>query len=224
MAPMSTLTMVRHGQAMFFGDDYDQLSELGQLQSSKLGEYWFRRGVTFDEVYMGPRTRQQKTAEFVGIAYGEAGGHWPTPIVVPELDEFDIAGLAHVLTPELARQNVAFAELLDQYRQGVDATTKLRAFQRTFEMLTGHWVTAGDSLTGLETWPTFRRRVEQAVRNIMDQQAAGDAWPCSRPAALSRIVAAGARRVGSHGHGVEPASAMGGSMSSFSRKDADADG
>ena len=35
---MSELVLVRHGQASFFSDDYDQLSPLGELQSQTLGQ------------------------------------------------------------------------------------------------------------------------------------------------------------------------------------------
>lgn len=41
---MGTLYLVRHGQASFGADDYDQLSPLGQRQSVRLGEYL--RGAT----------------------------------------------------------------------------------------------------------------------------------------------------------------------------------
>ncbi|MDZ4123020.1 MAG: phosphoglycerate mutase family protein, partial [Hydrogenophaga sp.] len=50
---MGTLYLVRHGQASFGADDYDQLSEMGQRQSRRLGEYWAERGVGFDAVITG---------------------------------------------------------------------------------------------------------------------------------------------------------------------------
>jgi broad specificity phosphatase PhoE len=37
---MGNLYLVRHGQASFGAADYDQLSELGQRQSVRLGEYF----------------------------------------------------------------------------------------------------------------------------------------------------------------------------------------
>jgi broad specificity phosphatase PhoE len=45
MRPMGTLYLVRHGQASFGADDYDQLSELGRRQSVRLGEYLARQGL-----------------------------------------------------------------------------------------------------------------------------------------------------------------------------------
>ena len=45
---MGTLYLVRHGQASFGADDYDQLSELGHKQSVRLGEYFAHKGIHFD--------------------------------------------------------------------------------------------------------------------------------------------------------------------------------
>jgi broad specificity phosphatase PhoE len=56
---MSVLTLVRHGQASLFADNYDELSELGRKQARHLGEFWARRRIDFDEVYCGPRMRQE---------------------------------------------------------------------------------------------------------------------------------------------------------------------
>ena len=50
---MGNLYLVRHGQASFGADDYDQLSELGQAQALRLGEYWRERGMKFDAIYTG---------------------------------------------------------------------------------------------------------------------------------------------------------------------------
>jgi broad specificity phosphatase PhoE len=170
---MSSLLLVRHAQASFFADDYDRLSEVGRTQASLLGEYWVRRGLVFDEVYTGPRTRQQQTAELVGSAYGQAGANWPEPVVFPEFDEYDLGGLLHVLAPALARQDPVFAELTTRYQQSADEASKSRNFQKAFEALTGHWLTAGDCLTGLETWPAFCARVQRGVCRILERPGRG---------------------------------------------------
>src|SRR5205807_858651 len=106
-------------------------------------------------VYVGPRTRQRQTAELVGAAYSQAGVPWPAPVELPELDEYDIAGLMHQVAPELARRDPAFAALLAQHHQSTDAALRLWSFQKAFETLTQHWMTAADALAGLETWPMF---------------------------------------------------------------------
>jgi broad specificity phosphatase PhoE len=170
---MSVLTLVRHGQASFFADDYDQLTPLGEQQSRLLGEYWIRHGVSFDAVYTGPRARQQRSAEIVGAVFHQAASAWPDPVVVPDLDEFDLHGIFHRLAPEFCRQNADFAGLFDGYRRSAGESDRLRTFQRMFEMLLVHWQTqpAGDGR--FECWPDFRERVERAIRQVVEAPAPG---------------------------------------------------
>ena len=54
---MGTLYLVRHGQASFGADDYDQLSALGQRQAQRLGAYFQEKGLQFDAVLMGTLRR-----------------------------------------------------------------------------------------------------------------------------------------------------------------------
>ncbi|MBU5895007.1 histidine phosphatase family protein, partial [Vibrio cholerae O1] len=65
---MGTLYLVRHGQASFGAEDYDQLSERGTAQSQRLGAYWRERGLRFDAVYTGTLRRHEQT--LAGIADG----------------------------------------------------------------------------------------------------------------------------------------------------------
>ena len=65
---MGTLFLVRHGQASFGADDYDQLSALGQQQSVRLGEYFKSKGVTFSAAMSGTLKRQTQT--LAGICQG----------------------------------------------------------------------------------------------------------------------------------------------------------
>src|SRR5204862_8005080 len=97
--PMSVLTLVRHAQASLFADNYDELSALGREQARVLGEFWARRRIDFDEVYCGPRVRQQHTAEIVGAAVTAAGRPWPEPAVLAEFDEYDLVGLLRTPAP-----------------------------------------------------------------------------------------------------------------------------
>lgn len=60
---MSTLLVVRHGQASFGAADYDQLSELGYQQSERLGAYIADHGRSIDAVYCGPAKRHRQTVE-----------------------------------------------------------------------------------------------------------------------------------------------------------------
>src|SRR5450755_1442945 len=86
---MSTLTVVRHGQARPFDSNPDQLSALGEEQTRLLGRYWKRLGVTFDEVWSGSLQRQRQTAE---LAIG-------TPQISEDWNEYDASGIVHHFAP-----------------------------------------------------------------------------------------------------------------------------
>jgi len=170
---MSVLTLVRHGQAAFFSKDYDQLTPLGERQAGLLGEYWARQGLRFDEVYTGPRVRQKRSAEVTGAAVRDGGLGWPEPVVLADLDEFDLAGIVQHIVPEYSRQNAEFAGQVESYRQAAEEHERLRTFQRLFEPLLVHWQgrPAGDAR--FESWPEFQARVERVVRQIVERGGSG---------------------------------------------------
>lgn len=165
---MSSLTLVRHGQASFSAADYDNLSEIGQVQARLLGDYWVRRRIIFNEVYCGPRLRQKQTADCVGAAFLRAGIPWPDPLVLNELDEYDLTGILQTLAPDLARQDANFAELAQRFRQSDDGIGRARSFQKMFEVLLTHWLTLEQALENLESWSIFRERVQRGLRLVMD--------------------------------------------------------
>lgn len=167
---MSTLTLVRHGQASFFADDYDCLSALGEAQATLLGEYWVRQGEIFSEIYVGPLRRQQQTADLVAAAFDRAGVPWPEPVVFSELQEYDLTGLLGQLGPALALRDTAFAALVEAYHKTEEDRERPRAFQRMFETLLTHWQTAKFDAESdlLESWPRFRDRVWTGLCKITE--------------------------------------------------------
>lgn len=93
---MGTLHLVRHGQASFGADDYDQLSELGTRQCRLLGEYWRRRGQRFDAVLIGSLRRHRQSLDGIVQGLGEA----PEALVMPGLNEYDSEALIAAIHPE----------------------------------------------------------------------------------------------------------------------------
>lgn len=96
---MGTLYLVRHGQASFGADDYDQLSPLGERQSQRLGEFFRAHGIHFDMVLTGTLRRQQQT--WAGIARGlqcsALAQTWPG------LNEYDSQALIEALEAPVAQ-------------------------------------------------------------------------------------------------------------------------
>ncbi len=170
---MSTLTLVRHAQASFFADDYDELSSTGHEQARALGEYWAQQQKVVDEAYVGPRRRHQQTAALAASAYERMGLPFPKPSILSELDEYDLDGMLQRLAPQLARQDEAFAILLEQQRSGDTPADQARSFQRMFEPLLIHWVSTAEAAENVECWPAFRARVERGLRQIVNQPRRG---------------------------------------------------
>ena len=68
MPRMGTLYLVRHGQASFGAEDYDQLSELGTRQCHALGLWFAARGLQFEAVLRGTLKRHaQSLAAFLQL-------------------------------------------------------------------------------------------------------------------------------------------------------------
>jgi broad specificity phosphatase PhoE len=170
---MSVLTLVRHAQASFHSDNYDELSSLGREQARLLGEFWARRRMDFDEVYCGPRKRQRQTAEIAGSAYTGAGRSWPCPVVLDEFDEYDLIPMLRELAPELARRDPVFAGLLASYRGDQDKAGGMRSFWKMFEALTLHWANTSDSVAGVESFAEFRERIRRGLRRVTEDQPSG---------------------------------------------------
>ncbi len=170
---MGTLALVRHGQASFFADNYDQLSALGERQARLLGEHWLRRGMRFDEVVTGPRVRQIETAALVGEAYARAGLSWPEPRIVPELDEHQVDRLIKQTIKQIVTDYPRIGELLADYKAATEPRDKHRTFQLMFEPIVGLWVEGKIGAEGVESWTEFGERVRRGFTGLMNGRGRG---------------------------------------------------
>ncbi|MDA8523724.1 histidine phosphatase family protein [Acidovorax sp. NCPPB 4044] len=168
---MGTLYLVRHGQASFGAQDYDQLSPRGHEQAVRLGAYWRERGLRFDAVYTGTLRRHAQT--LAGIAEGLQAA--PEPLqALPALDEYDSAaliGAIHPLplppadTPELYRQH--FRLLCDALAQ---------------------WMGGTISPAGMPSWTGFSDGVRAVLEHVRRQHAGHDVLLVSSGGPISTAV------------------------------------
>jgi phosphohistidine phosphatase SixA len=97
---MGTLYLVRHGQASFGADDYDQLSELGQAQSVRLGAWFARQGIRFYGLIAGTLRRHKQTLAGILQGMNQGGEH----LAWDGLNEYDSQAVVAAIHPEpLAR-------------------------------------------------------------------------------------------------------------------------
>jgi broad specificity phosphatase PhoE len=171
---LSSLYLVRHGQASFLADDYDVLSPLGEEQARQLGRYWARIGLRVDEVIAGPRVRQVRTAELAAEAYAAAGGvGWPVHAAHAALDEYHAEHVMKHAAAELALRDEAVRELALAFAAASERRERARSFEKLFQAVTRRWVAGELTVPGVETWAAFEARVHAGLAELTAEGARG---------------------------------------------------
>jgi broad specificity phosphatase PhoE len=157
---MSTIYLVRHGQASFGTDDYDRLSSLGRQQSSLVGEHLAASGQAIDRIYTGALRRQRETAELIA-----ANLPTPPPIAIePAFDEYDSEMILHDYAASLSPAELAAAGWPDM-------KTDRRRFQLFLERAARAWI---DSPSDAQhSWRTFHGRITAAFARVMQEEGRG---------------------------------------------------
>lgn len=107
---MGSIHLVRHGQASFGSDDYDQLSELGYKQSASLGASWEAGSWSPTHVLAGSMKRHAQTSIGVLDIIGGDGHD-----VDAGFNEYDHIGIATAMdSAALARDTRSFQILLNE--------------------------------------------------------------------------------------------------------------
>jgi broad specificity phosphatase PhoE len=166
---MSTLLLVRHGQAHAFDADSDRLTERGAAQAERLGEHLVSAGVSFDEVHVGTLVRQRRTAELVAKAFAAAGAAFPEPSVDPAWNEYDAHGILGTLMPELVSRDAAFGALFTDFQARAASPDRNRFFQRMFEVLMERWEKGAIEHPAVEPFAAFHGRVRTALDAILSR-------------------------------------------------------
>jgi hypothetical protein len=101
---------VRHAQASFLAENYDELSPAGEAQSRLLGKYWATRNLRFDRVCVGPRVRHIDTVKLVREVYELGDLGFPEVQIISEFDEYPAEavmkhGLPRLLEVDRGREN-----------------------------------------------------------------------------------------------------------------------
>ena len=145
---MGTLYLVRHGQASFGSDNYDQLSALGQRQCERLGAYFRSRGRRFDAAITGTLVRQTQSLDAIATGLGGA----PEPLRLPGLNEYD----SHAVISALHPQPLAKPDSPERYRQH---------FRILREGLAA-WMAGRTQPVGMPSYADFVAGVEAALDHV----------------------------------------------------------
>jgi broad specificity phosphatase PhoE len=152
---MAELYLVRHGQASFGADDYDQLSDAGYQQGVWLGEYFAQREITFDRLITGTLRRHEQTAAAILRGLGQPPAHCE---IHPGLDEYDFQAL--------------FRGLGDEHRELADQSTRSQhEFYKALRQVLHLWAEGALGSRVPETWDAFQQRVASARTAIQQGTA-----------------------------------------------------
>lgn len=100
---MGTLYLVRHGQASFGADNYDQLSDLGARQCLQLGRYFASKGRRFEAVITGTLQRQIQSQQAIADGLGQASEalrQSAEALRLPGLNEYDSHAVISAVHPQ----------------------------------------------------------------------------------------------------------------------------
>ncbi len=139
---MGAVHLIRHGQASWGSDDYDQLSDLGQQQSAALGMSWEASGWAPTAAVAGSMKRHAQTAISAIDACGQGEGY----DVDAGWDEFDHIAIARAHDPAALEQDP-------------------KAFQAMLNLALDGWIAGGEGAG--ETYEEFVGRVMGAFDRVV---------------------------------------------------------
>ena len=151
---MGNLYLVRHGQASFGAEDYDNLSDLGHKQAERLGAYFKNKNMLFDAVITG--TLRRHTQTWQGIAKGAGFKH--EPLELPSLNEYD----SHAVIATIHPGKLEKPDTPDMYRHH---------FRLLKDGLT-QWMNGVVSPAGMPSYDDFQQGVVNALDHVRKNHAA----------------------------------------------------
>jgi broad specificity phosphatase PhoE len=160
---MASIYLIRHGQASFGAENYDELSPLGRLQATLTGEYLARTGVTFDAAYSGTLERQKDTGALALAAQSEA-----VPLLEDSrLDEVRNDEHLEYLLPKILETRPDIKAVVDQ---GLDSSKR---FQKVIEAVFNYWVSPECDEPAIQSWAEYSEGVHSMLRDIIKTQGGG---------------------------------------------------
>ena len=172
---MTTLLLVRHGQASFGQENYDQLSELGSIQAQMLGQHYASTQRSIDAIFTGSLVRQQDSARHFWDSYQSSVDtnsdisslsaidlNAPDSYVLPQFDEFNHKDVFIKSDPAFSSQGAITAEI-------AKAEVPLTRLAELFDDAIQRWHGGDYDHDYIESWSQFNERAKQALEQIRVQ-------------------------------------------------------
>ena len=153
---MGSLYLIRHGQASFGSQNYDELSALGHQQGHAVGQALRARGVAPEVVVAGTMQRHQQTARAALAAMA-----LDTSVqILAGVNEFDHENVIEVAQPRFADKAVMMADMLA-------SGEPRRAFQTFFQDAVSRWVAGAHDAEYKEPWSVFKLRCVSTLGELV---------------------------------------------------------
>ena len=150
---MARLYLIRHAQASFGMENYDQLSKLGYKQSAYIPKH-FEGSVhnKIDAFYRGDMLRHQQTAE-----HSFANDNFA---IIPGLNEFNHESVLQVHRPEIADKEKAMALIMGQ-------SDPKKFMEDEFDMAMNKWMDEEGKSAYAESFKHFKERSLASLNQII---------------------------------------------------------
>ena len=155
---MSTIHIIRHGQASFGAQDYDQLSPVGYEQAAFLGDHINQLNLDIQDVVIGEMKRHAQTAEssLQKISFANP------PIIDGRWNEYNHVEILSRYRPEYA--DIEFIK-----NEIIHLPQPMLAFQKIFEASMKRWASGEFDSEYEETWDDLRDRTLLGLNTIKER-------------------------------------------------------
>jgi broad specificity phosphatase PhoE len=184
---MGTIYLIRHGQASFDADDYDQLSALGEEQSRLLGGWMRDTAQANSQVVLGSAKRHWQTAVQCMNSYRHEENILPPAewLVDKGFDEFDHEEV-------LLKHCMEFHDFATLKKFVAAQDHPRRSFQALFSAALNRW-TSGEFDDYTESWQQFQERCVGAMKRVLAENIDAnmgkqDTWIFTSGGTISAIV------------------------------------
>lgn len=161
---MSTIYLIRHGQASFGSQNYDHLSPTGFQQAKQLGLYLAEQSIPIQDVVVGGMLRHRQTAEnsLEAVSYSK------NLILDPNWNEYDHTRILTCYKPEYAKVEAIIQEI-------GHLPNPMEAFQHIFEQAIRRWVSNEYLEEYTESWEQMIDRTYDGFQNIYSNMSSDQA-------------------------------------------------
>jgi broad specificity phosphatase PhoE len=171
---MGKIYLIRHGQASFLEEDYDNLSNKGNKQSEALGRYFLTNKIHFDKIYIGNLKRHKQTFEGFSIPFSNNGTKLPKPLYLNQLNEHQALEAFKLAYSDFILENKTAKTLYEEIKNKPDL--QQRNYLQIFGLFFNEFVSGKYPLNGhpIQSWSDFRIATKKGISIILANMNKGE--------------------------------------------------